>query len=353
MSLRVQHDVPLAGRTTLELGGPARELVRVGDEDELRRALEYARANQRRVVVLGGGSNVVVADEGVDALVIELALRGVNVAEGDGRVSMRVAASEPWDPLVASTIDRGWAGLECLSGIPGSVGATPIQNVGAYGQEVAETIASVRVLDRRTDEVHVLAPDACEFAYRDSAFKREPDRWIVLEVELALRPGGAPTLRYPELQRAIGSSPSLADVRETVLALRRAKSMVPSADDENRRSVGSFFTNPIVAREHADRVIAQAVAAGLAASAADVPCFPAAHGAAKLAAAWLIERAGFAKGERRGAVGISSRHALALVHHGGGTTRELLAFAHEIADRVQERFGVALRPEPTLLGVAW
>jgi UDP-N-acetylmuramate dehydrogenase len=355
VALKIERDVPLAGRTTLELGGPARELVRVTDEDELRRALEWARANERPLVVLGGGSNVVVADEGVDALVVELALRGVRVIESEGRATIVAAAGEPWDPLVASAVDRGWAGLECLSGIPGSVGATPIQNVGAYGQDVAETIARVRVLDRRTLDVHVLAADACEFAYRDSAFKHDPERWIVLEVELALRTDGVATVRYPELQRALGpaSAPALADVRAKVLDLRRAKSMVLDRDDENRRSVGSFFTNPIVTHEHADRVIAEAVERRLAASAADVPCFAAGEGRTKLAAAWLIERAGFVKGERRGAVGISSRHALALVHHGGGTTRDLLALAREIADRVQERFSVALRPEPTLLGVAW
>jgi UDP-N-acetylmuramate dehydrogenase len=351
LTIAIERDVPLAGRTTLGLGGPARELVRVEDEDTLRRALDWARSRGREVIVLAGGSNVVVADAGVDALVVELALRGIR----EENATIVAAAGEPWDPLVAWTIARGWAGLECLSGIPGSVGATPIQNVGAYGQEVAETIASVRVLDRDRDEVHALAPEACGFAYRDSAFKRDPSRWIVLEVGLALREGGAATVRYPELARALGPdcAPTLAAVRAAVLDLRRAKSMVLDPADENRRSVGSFFTNPVVADDVADRVAALALSLGLVETSGEVPRWPAGEGRTKLAAAWLIERAGFAKGERRGPVGISSRHALALVHHGGGTTRELLALAHEIADRVHARFGVALRPEPTLLGVAW
>jgi UDP-N-acetylmuramate dehydrogenase len=351
----IQRDVPLAPRTTLELGGPARELVRVTDDNELRAALEWAREHERPVVVLGGGSNVVVADEGVDALVIELAQRGIRVATSADRVSITAAAGEPWDPLVASTVAHGWAGLECLSGIPGSVGATPIQNVGAYGQDVAETITRVRVLDRETGDPVTLEAEACAFTYRDSAFKRDPTRWIVLDVEFELRTDARPTIRYPELVRQLAdrSTPSVVDVRETVLGLRRAKSMVIDPTDDNRRSVGSFFTNPIVAATEADHLVELAVERGLVESAADVPRFAAPGGRAKLAAAWLIERAGFVRGERRGSVGISSRHALALVHHGGGTTRELLALAREIADRVQERFGVALQPEPMLLGVGW
>jgi UDP-N-acetylmuramate dehydrogenase len=355
LTFAIERDVPLAPRTTLELGGPARELVRITDDDELRAALEWARAHDRPVVMLGGGSNIVVADEGVDALVIDLAQRGIRIEPSGDRVSVIAAAGEPWDALVASTVARGWAGLECLSGIPGSVGATPIQNVGAYGQEVAETIASVRVLDRETGEVVTIAPEACAFTYRDSAFKRDPSRWIVLEVEFVLRTDGHPSVRYPELIRALAhrSQPSVVDVRAAVLDLRRAKSMVIDPSDDNRRSVGSFFTNPIVDATDADRVVAIALEQGLVPRAEDVPRFATPGGRSKLAAAWLIERAGFVRGERRGSVGISSRHALALVHHGGGTTRELLALAHEVADRVHERFGVVLRPEPMLLGVRW
>jgi UDP-N-acetylmuramate dehydrogenase len=291
----------------------------------------------------------------VPGLVLALATRGVQVQREGETVLVSVEAGEPWDALVARTVDESWAGIECLSGIPGLTGATPIQNVGAYGQDVSETIASVRVLDRRDGEVHTLAPESCGFAYRDSAFKHDPTRWIVLDVELALRTRAPARARYPELQRALAghAAPTVIDVRAAVLGLRRAKSMVIDPADENRRSVGSFFTNPLVDDARADQVVAIALERGLARDATDVPRFTASAGTSKLAAAWLIERAGFVKGERRGPVGISSRHALALVHHGGGTTRELLAFAREIADRVQERFGVALRPEPTLLGIAW
>jgi UDP-N-acetylmuramate dehydrogenase len=305
--------------------------------------------------VLGGGSNVVVADEGIDALVVHLELRGIEIDDAGAHARVIAGAGEPWDPLVELAVARGLAGLECLSGIPGSVGATPIQNVGAYGQEVAETIVAVRVFDREHRQVRRLVPDECAFAYRDSLFKRVPDRHVVLAVELALVPGGAPTLRYAELVRALAdrSAPTLAETRAAVLALRRTKSMVIDATDDNRRSVGSFFTNPIVDLADAERIVAHALADGLVTRAEDVPRYPTADGRCKLAAGWLIERAGFAKGERHGRVGISSRHALALVHHGGGTTRELLVLAHRIADAVAAKFAVTLVPEPVLLGTRW
>jgi UDP-N-acetylmuramate dehydrogenase len=351
--LELLYNVPLAPRTTFGLGGAARCLVEASDEAGVVEALRWADAEGLPVLVLGGGSNVVVGDDGWDGLVVHVALRGVEVERSEGRSCLRVAAGEPWDDLVARTVQEGWAGLECLSGIPGSVGATPIQNVGAYGQEVSEVITAVHVWDRRAGRRRVLSPPECGFGYRDSAFKRDPDRAVVLAVDLALRPGGAPTLRYAELARAFEgtASPTLPEVRERVLALRRSKSMVLDPTDENHRSAGSFFTNPVVERAVADALVEQALREGLVDRAAAVPRFPDEGGRVKLAAAWLIEAAGFRKGERRGAVGISTRHALALVHHGGGRTRELLALAEEIRAGVHARFGIELRPEPVVVGV--
>ncbi len=336
--MEVLEHVALAPRTSLELGGPARFFVEARDDATVVEALRWAKARGVDARVLGGGSNLVVADAGVDGLVVEMAQRGVHI--DGGRV--RAAAGEPWDALVARTVAAGLAGLECLSGIPGRVGATPIQNVGAYGQEVAETIEFVRVLDRDTLEERVLAPADCAFGYRDSAFKRSPDRVVVLEVTFALRPGGAPALRYAELERAFEGepTPTLAEVRERVIELRRRKSMVIDAADPNRRSAGSFFTNPIVEAAVADAVVAT--------SALQVPRWPTEDGRVKLAAGWLIEQAGMQKGRRRGAVGISTAHALALVHHGGGTTAALLALADEVRDSVRARFGVTLEREPVL-----
>jgi UDP-N-acetylmuramate dehydrogenase len=304
------------------------------------------------VFVLGGGSNVVVSDAGFPGLVIRVALRGVAFETAGDRVHARVAAGEPWDGVVAETVRRGLAGLECLSGIPGLAGATPIQNVGAYGQDVAETIVSVRAVDRQTLDVVELSAAACGFGYRDSAFKHAPDRWLVLGVTFALRADGIPTVRYPELAKALAArtgAPTLASVRDTVIALRRAKSMVIDPADPNRRSVGSFFMNPVVSTTEADRVVAQLLAEGTVADAAAVPRFPAGAGEVKLSAAWLIERAGLTRGLRAGAVGISSGHTLALVHHGGGTTSELLALADHVRDTVERRFGVRLQREPVLI----
>lgn len=355
MALAVASDVPLAPLTTLGLGGPARFFARAEDEETVLEALRWADERGVAVFVLGGGSNLVVGDAGFDGLVLQAAPRGLAFAPAGGVTLVTAGAGQPWDALVADAVARALAGIECLAGIPGLVGATPIQNVGAYGQEVSETIRAVRVLDRRTRAVTELAAEACGFGYRDSAFKHAPDRHVVLAVTFALRPGGAPALRYPELRDAMAAqavAPTLAAVRDTVLGLRRRKSMVIDPDDENRRSAGSFFMNPVVAPEAADRVVGQALAEGLVTTAAQVPHFPVAGGRVKLAAGWLIERAGIAKGLRRGAVGVSSRHALALVHHGGGTTAALLALAREVRDTVEARFGVRLVPEPVLLGAS-
>jgi UDP-N-acetylmuramate dehydrogenase len=350
--LAVAENVPLAPLTTLQLGGPARFFAQAPDEGALAEALDFADRRGLPVFVLGGGSNLVVADAGFPGLVVQMTGRGVTFRPDGDRVLCEVAAGEPWDGVVAQAVARGLAGLECLSGIPGSTGATPIQNVGAYGQEVADTVTRVRALDRPSRALVDLSAADCGFSYRDSAFKHAPGRHLVLGVCFALRPGGAPTVRYAELSRALAgaTAPDLAAVRATVLALRRGKSMVIDPGDPNRRSVGSFFTNPIVPAATADQLAARAVELGLIAAPAELPRFPAPAGQVKLAAAWLIERAGFRKGLLRGPVGLSSAHALALVHHGGGQTADLLALAREIREGVQQRFGIWLVPEPVVLG---
>jgi UDP-N-acetylmuramate dehydrogenase len=345
--------VPLAPYTTLELGGSARCFMTARDEATVVEAVRLAQAEQLELAILGGGSNVVISDDGFEGLLLAMAQRGIELSVKGAIARLTAQAGEPWDALVAMSVARDLAGLECLSGVPGLVGATPIQNVGAYGQEVADTISSVRVLDRTTLRVHELEPSSCGFRYRDSAFKREPGRFVVLAVSFSLQVGGEPTLAYAELARALearGATPSLASVREVVLELRRAKSMLIDADDENRRSVGSFFTNPVVSAGAADRLVQLLLREGIVAREQDVPRFPAPDGRFKLAAGWLIERSGLRKGLRRGAVGLSSRHALALVHHGGGSSEELLAFAREVRDHVRMRFAVELTPEPVFLG---
>jgi UDP-N-acetylmuramate dehydrogenase len=350
--LPVAENVPLAPLTTLELGGPARFFVEAADEESLLEAVDFGRRRGLPLFALGGGSNIVVADRGFAGLVIRLTGRGMTFLPAGDQVLCEVAAGEPWDGVVAAAVARGLAGIECLSGIPGSAGATPIQNVGAYGQEVSDTVQTVRAFDRRSGNVVDLPSGACGFAYRDSAFKRDPHAHLILRVSYRLRPGAAPTLRYGELQAALAGhpAPDVASVRAAVLALRRKKSMVIDAADPNRRSVGSFFTNPIVPVPIADGLTERALAEGLIAAPGELPRFPGGPGQVKLAAAWLIERAGFGRGFRRGPVGISSAHALSLVHHGGGRAADLLALAREIRTAVEGRFGLRLVPEPVVLG---
>ena len=356
MVLVLEHNVRLAPLTTFELGGPARAFARVRTDDELLAALELAKRDGMDVFVLGGGSNLLVSDAGFDGLVVRVEGRGVQIGVDGDRGRVEVAAGEPWDAVVERTIAAGLAGLECLSGIPGSAGATPIQNVGAYGREVAEVITCVRALDRHTGEIIELDRKGCAFGYRDSALKRAPHRWVVLSVQLQLDPDGPPVIRYAELARTLDhDTPSLHHVRRTVLALRRSKSMVLDPDDPNRRSAGSFFTNPIVSSETARSVIERALDRGVVSRAEDVPRYavPGRPDHVKLAAGWLIESAGIHKGLRREQVGISSKHALALVHHGGGSARQLLDLAAWVRERVEESHGVRLVPEPVLLGLSF
>lgn len=355
----ISDAVSLAPLTTLNLGGPARHLVQATDDATVAAAVAWAAERKLPLFVLGGGSNVVIADAGFDGVVLRIGMRGLRFEPDGARMLVHAAAGEPWDVLVKAAVARGWAGIECLSGIPGLVGATPVQNVGAYGQEVSEAIRSVRALDRTTGRIVELAPQICDFGYRDSMFKRNPDAYVVLGVTFVLVPGGAPSLRYPELEKALTAArvfdraPTLAELGQVVRTLRAKKSMVIDPADPNRCSVGSFFMNPVLPSAIADGVIERAIAVGAARTGSDVPRFPAADGKTKLSAGWLVEHAGFEKGYRRGSVGLSSNHALALVHHGGGSTDDLLAFAHEIREGVARRFGVTLVPEPTVVGTPW
>jgi UDP-N-acetylmuramate dehydrogenase len=341
----IRELVPLAPLTTLDLGGVANHYLELDSANELEDALEWARCADLPVAILGGGSNLVIADRGWEGVAIRIAIRGVELRRASERVVVQAAAGEPWDELLELTVAENLAGLECLSGIPGSVGATPIQNVGAYGQEVSEVIEELDVYDRVSGERLRLPPSACGFGYRSSRFRADPQRFIVLAVSFGLRLAGPPCLSYPEVEQALaaaGASPSLAETRRVVLELRRSKSMVIDPSDPNHRSVGSFFVNPVVSSGLAGQIAGRA-------GGAEIPSFKH-EGGVKLSAAWLIERCGYGRGLRRGGVGLSSRHALALVHHGGGSTAELIELAREIRASVRDRFGIDLRPEPSFLG---
>ena len=296
--------------------------------------------------VFGGGSNLVIADEGFDGLLVRPDIRGYEWRQDGADTYVTVGAGEPWDPMVAACAGRGLTGVECLSGIPGTVGGTPIQNVGAYGQEVSETIAYLTAYDRLTDAACRLEHAECAFSYRMSRFKRdEPGRFVVCDVTFRMR-AGVPVVQYPDLsdylEGAGRRSPGVADVREAVLAVRRRKGMVIDPVDPDTRSVGSFFMNPLVPMQTCDDVAATA--------GSRPPAYPASEGRAKLSAAWLIERAGFHRGDADGPVGISTKHSLALVNRGGATARDVLRFAARVKRRVLDHFGVNLRPEPVFVG---
>ena len=367
----------LSGYTTLRLGGPAARFIEADRDDQIVAAVREADRDGEPLLVLGGGSNLVVADDGFPGTVLHLATSGVSIAAGRDRVTLDVAAGEDWDPLVERCVAEGLSGIECLSGIPGLAGATPIQNVGAYGQEVAETVVTVRAYDRLRDTVAELANADCGFGYRTSAFKRSTGagdragagrrraaldpgaatgRFVVLGVtfRLARDPLSAP-VRYGELARALGVGEGgrvpLADARSAVLTLRRRKGMVLDPADPDTRSAGSFFTNPVLDRRQFAEVGRRAAARPGHGGEGSVPHFPAADGRVKVPAAWLIERAGFGKGyPGPGGARISSKHTLALTNPGGASTASLIALAREIRNGVREAFGVELVSEPILVG---
>jgi UDP-N-acetylmuramate dehydrogenase len=345
--MQLQENVPLAPLTTIGIGGPARFFFRAHNVDEVLESLEWARTNAQPVFFLGGGSNLLIADAGFDGLVVQLDLRGITVeSENGGSAMVKVAAGEPWDRFVKFAVRREWAGVECLSGIPGSTGATPIQNVGAYGQDVSETVARVEALDRTTGRVTWFTNEECRFGYRSSLFKNiERDRYVVLSVTFRLRAGGAATVKYPELQKYVEERgialDDLAGVRESVIAIRKRKGMVLDARDPDTRSDGSFFMNPVLTAEQY---------AAFAQRAPEAPHYPSGEDV-KLSAAWLIEQAGFHKGFTLGRVGLSTKHTLAIVNRGSGTAAEVVELVRTIQDRVREQFGVELHPEPNFVGV--
>ena len=339
-SLKLQENVPLAPLTTLKVGGPARFFVRARSEDEVIAAFDHARTSGLDVFVLGGGSNILVSDSGFDGLVIQIALKGI---DHDGAL-LSVGAGEDWDPIVSFCVEHDLAGVECLSGIPGFAGGTPVQNVGAYGQDVSETIVGVRCFDRTNSGIFELTNAECGFTYRRSIFNSVArDRYVVLCVRYRLTPGGAPNVAYRDLKDQFGDrQPTLAEVRNAVLEIRRSKSMVIDAGDPNSRSAGSFFKNPIVDAAKVEEITSSA--------GKPVPQFPAPAGSVKVPAAWLIEQSGFHKGFRSGNAGISTNHSLAIVNLGGATAAEIIALKEKIQDAVRRKFDIILEPEPVFVG---
>ncbi len=352
--MRIEENKPLAPFTTFGIGGPARWFVEAGSEDEIVEATGWARQRGLRLFVLGGGSNLLASDAGFDGLVLRIGLRGIETSEPEflrsaGKRIYCVAAGEGWDSFVQRSVEDNCAGIECLAGIPGTVGGTPVQNVGAYGQEVASTIGMVRAFDLREGVFREFTNAQCEFAYRRSRFNTtDRGRYIVTRVDYYLKPGGAPTLRYADLQRALlengpaGREPSLVEVAALVRQVRRAKGMLLVDGDPDCRSAGSFFKNPRVSEEQLAQI----------ASVVDKepPRFPAGPGQVKLPAAWLIEQAGFTKGYALGRAAVSSRHTLALINRGGASAAEVLSLADRINAAVEARFGVQLEMEPVLVG---
>jgi len=346
--MTIQENIPLAPYTTLQVGGSARYFAEPVNEDETVEALRWVRARRLPLFVLGGGSNLLVSDAGFPGLVLHMTLAGIEALDVDAmRDGMRiysVGAGVNWDDFAARAVAENCAGVECLSGIPGSVGGTPVQNVGAYGQDVSESITRVRAIDATTLERVEFDREACGFRYRQSRFNgADRGRYILTRVDFALRPDGAPKIAYAELLRHFnGAAPTLEQTREAVLRIRRAKGMVLDENDADSRSAGSFFKNPVVSLAEYERIAA--------ASSVTVPHFEAGAGQVKLAAAWLIEQAGMGKGFALGPVGISSKHTLALINLGGAKAADMLRLKDLVQQRVRQRFSVELHPEPVMLG---
>jgi UDP-N-acetylmuramate dehydrogenase len=340
--LKISEGVALAPYTTLGIGGLARYFVVAATEDEVAAAVAWARERGVRLFVLGGGSNLLVRDEGFDGLVVRMVIRGINHL---GAGIFAVGAGEVWDGFVQYAVERRFAGIECLAGIPGSVGGTPVQNVGAYGQEVAETITAVHTFDRQEHAFVTFDNASCRFRYRASLFNTdEPNRYIVHRVDFQLRADGMPTLEYADLQKRFGRSsvpPTLVEVANAVRDIRRSKGMLLVEGDADCRSAGSFFKNPVVGVEVLERIAAV--------GGAEIPHWPAGEGRVKLPAAWLLEQAGFVKGYGEGAAGISTRHTLALTNRGGAAFADIERLQEQIVRGVRERFGITLEREPVLM----
>lgn len=341
------------------IGGQARFFIRAESEDQAVEAFRYAEKEGINLFVLGGGSNILISDDGFDGLVLQSALKGIVIEEepaisqnaapstlsGGKQVRIKAQAGEDWDQFVGYCVSRNLAGMECLSGIPGFVGGTPVQNVGAYGQDVSETIVSVRCLDRTSGLIVELTSEDCVFGYRTSIFNTSMrDRYIVLSVTYSLLEGGPPKITYKDLKDFFsGRTPSLAETRDAVLQIRAAKSMVIDSTDPNSRSVGSFFKNPIVSREFVAEISKKLLRA-------EVPHFNVDEDNVKIPAAWLIENAGFHKGFVMGNAGISTRHSLAIINRGKARAVDILALKDKIVSAVEAKFGIILQPEPILVG---
>jgi UDP-N-acetylmuramate dehydrogenase len=347
--MEIQENIALAPLTTLRVGGRARYFACAGSVEDVEAAVSFAEEKNLPLFVLGGGSNVLVSDNGWPGLVLQMGISGIGHTHEREKIRLIVGAGEEWDPFVAFCVTRHLAGVECLSGIPGSVGATPVQNVGAYGQEVSQTIASVLVFDLRSKEVREMDAPECEFGYRSSIFNtQERGRYIILRVTYELVRGAPPILRYADLQSYFAGRsepPTLAEVREAVLKIRAGKGMLITPGDPDSRSAGSFFKNPLLTIAQFDELLRRARGRNL-----QVPSYPASSQQKKLSAAWLVENSGFAKGYIKGRAGISSKHALALVNRGDATATDITSLRDEIQQRVQQQWSIKLEPEPVLVG---
>jgi UDP-N-acetylmuramate dehydrogenase len=348
--MRLQENIPLAPLTTFQVGGPARFFVEAATASDVQEAVAFARSRDLPLFILGGGSNLVVSDSGWPGLVLKIAITGIEQRAGtpEGKVLFDVGAGESWDGFVARAVAAKCAGVECLSGIPGSVGGTPVQNVGAYGQEVSETIESVEAFDLKDNQIRELCSEACGFSYRSSIFNTtERGRFIILRVTYALTPGGAPHIEYADLKRHFitRGTPTLAETRDAVRQIRAAKGMLIVTGDPDCHSAGSFFKNPVLSAEQHEDLRKRAEVKGLS-----VPSYPALESSKKVSAAWLVENSGFSRGYVLGHAGISSKHALAIVNRGGATAQEVIALKDEIQQRVEELWGVRLEPEPVFVG---
>lgn len=346
----LQENVPLAPLTTFKIGGPARFFVEAKTSADVAEAVRFAESRDLPLFVLGGGSNLLVADDGFPGLVLRIAIAGMDRRPGEheGKVLFDVVAGEAWDSFVGHAVSAQCAGVECLSGIPGSVGGTPVQNVGAYGQEVSETIDSVEVFDREHSQIREFCNEACGFAYRSSIFNTtERGRFIILRVTYALAPGGAPHLEYADLKGYFSTSqtsPTLAQTREAVLQIRARKGMLIVEGDPDCRSAGSFFKNPVLSEEQLTALKKRAEAKGLR-----IPTYPALAQNHKVSAAWLVEHSGFHRGYESGRVGISSKHALSIVNRGGATAADVVALKEQIQNSVEQAWDVRLLPEPVFV----
>jgi UDP-N-acetylmuramate dehydrogenase len=345
----IQENVLLAPLTTLKVGGPARYFVQAQSIAEVSEAVSLSRSRNLALFVLGGGSNLVVSDAGWPGLVLKVAIPEIEERSQDDKSVFEVGAGEEWDKFVAHAVSRNCAGIECLSGIPGSVGGTPVQNVGAYGQEVAETIESVLALDLKDGQVHELCNEACSFKYRTSIFNTsERGRYIILRVTYVLNPGGEPAILYADLKNYFANwstKPSLADTREAVRQIRASKAMLITDGDDDCRSAGSFFKNPLLSDEQYKGLRQRAAAKNL-----QIPSYPALEAQRKIPAAWLVEHSGFSKGYGNNRVGISRKHALAIVNRGEATAADIVAFEKDIQRQVEQIWGIRLETEPAFVG---